>query len=136
LQAHNAGVCRIRGGIEKVFGTAKRSYRLRRTRWIGLAKAGLQVRLAAIAFNIRRVWRLRRRSRMRLARRPPPKKHPLSGRAPAIGSATCAVTAAPQPPAHRSRYSQGSHSWNVIDADVTNGPCEHHWHLKKERLAQ
>lgn len=58
LQAHNAAVRRIRGRIEKVFGTAKRSYGLRRMRWLGLTKAGLQVRLAAIAYNIRRVWRL------------------------------------------------------------------------------
>ena len=34
--------------------TWKRSYGLRRMRWLGLAKAGLQVRLAAIAYNLRR----------------------------------------------------------------------------------
>jgi IS5 family transposase len=54
LKAHNARVQRIRCRIEKVFGTWKRSYGLRRMRWIGLAKAGLQVRLAAIAYNLRR----------------------------------------------------------------------------------
>jgi IS5 family transposase len=27
-------------------------------RWLGLAKAGLQVRLAAMAYNLRRRWRL------------------------------------------------------------------------------
>jgi IS5 family transposase len=37
-----------------VFGTVKRSYGLRRMRWLGLAKAGLQVRLAAVAYNLRR----------------------------------------------------------------------------------
>lgn len=58
LQAHNAVVRRIRGRIEKVFGTTKRSYGLHRMRWIGLTKAGLQVRLAAIAYNLRRAWRL------------------------------------------------------------------------------
>jgi IS5 family transposase len=58
LQAYNAAVSRVRGRIEKVFGTCKRSYGLRRMRWIGLAKAGLQVRLIAIAFNLRRTWRL------------------------------------------------------------------------------
>lgn len=57
-QAHNAAVRRIRGRIKKVFGTAKRSYGLRHMRWIGLVKAGLQVRLAAIADNLRRTWRL------------------------------------------------------------------------------
>ena len=41
-----------------MFGTAKRSYGLRRMRWVGLAKAGLQVRLVAIAYNLRRSWRL------------------------------------------------------------------------------
>ena len=34
------------------------SYSLRRMRWLGLAKAGLQVRLAAMAYNLRRSWRL------------------------------------------------------------------------------
>jgi IS5 family transposase len=54
LKAHNAKVRRIRCRIEKVFGTCKRSYGLRRMRWLGLAKAGLQVRLTAIAYNLRR----------------------------------------------------------------------------------
>jgi IS5 family transposase len=54
LEAHNARVQRVRCRIEKVFGTCKRSYGLRRMRWLGLAKAGLQVRLAAIAYNLRR----------------------------------------------------------------------------------
>jgi IS5 family transposase len=60
LQRHNAGVQRVRARIEKVFGTCKRSYGLRRMRWLGLAKAGLQVRLTAIAYNLRRCWRLLR----------------------------------------------------------------------------
>ena len=58
LEAHNAEVRRVRARIEKVFGTMKRSYGLRRMRWLGLAKAGLQVRLAAIAYNLRRSLRL------------------------------------------------------------------------------
>jgi IS5 family transposase len=41
-----------------VFGTCKRSYGLRPMRGLGAAKAGLQVRLTAIAFNLRRRWRL------------------------------------------------------------------------------
>ena len=57
LEAHNAEVRRVRARIEKVFGTLKRSYGVRRMRWLGLAKAGLQVRLAAIAYNLRRSWR-------------------------------------------------------------------------------
>jgi IS5 family transposase len=58
LEAHNAGVRRVRCRIEKVFGTCKRSYGMRRMRWLGLAKAGLQVRLAAMAYNLRRSFGL------------------------------------------------------------------------------
>ena len=54
LQAWNAAVRRVRCRIEKVFGTWKRSYGVRRMRWLGLAKAGLQVRLTALAYNLRR----------------------------------------------------------------------------------
>ena len=60
LEAHNAAVRRVRCRIEKVFGTWKRSYGLRRMRWLGLAKAGLQVRLAAVAYNLRRTATLLR----------------------------------------------------------------------------
>jgi IS5 family transposase len=58
LDTHNAAVRRVRARIEKVFGTCKRCYGLRRMRWLGLAKAGLQVRLAAMAYNLRRSWGL------------------------------------------------------------------------------
>jgi IS5 family transposase len=54
LEAHNARVQRVRCRVEKVFGTWKRSYGLRRMRWLGLAKAGLQVCLAAITYNLLR----------------------------------------------------------------------------------
>jgi IS5 family transposase len=54
LQAHNAAVRRVRCRIEKVFRTWKRSYGLCRMRWLGRAKACLQVCLAAIAYNLRR----------------------------------------------------------------------------------
>src|ERR671912_485477 len=40
LEAHNAAVRRVRCRIEKVFGTCKRSYGLRRMRRIGLAGRG------------------------------------------------------------------------------------------------
>ena len=43
---------------EKVFGTWKRSYGLRRMRWLGFAKASLQVRLRAIAYDLRRTMEL------------------------------------------------------------------------------
>jgi IS5 family transposase len=45
---------KLRCRIKKIFGTWKRSYGLRRMRWRGLAKAALQVRLTAIAYNLKR----------------------------------------------------------------------------------
>jgi transposase, IS5 family len=54
LKAWNQPIHRIRGRIEKIFGTWKRSYGLRRMRWRGLAKASLQIHLTAIAYNLRR----------------------------------------------------------------------------------
>jgi IS5 family transposase len=54
LRRWNYAIQRVRCRIEKIFGTWKRSYGLRRMRWRGLAKAGLQVRLTAIAYNLRR----------------------------------------------------------------------------------
>ena len=59
LESHNRPLRKIRARIEKIFGTWKRSYHLRAMRWIGLAKARLQVHLAAIAYNVRRFWRLK-----------------------------------------------------------------------------
>lgn len=58
LEAHNRPLRKIRARIEKIFGTWKRSYRFRAMKWVGLAKARLQVRLAAIAYNLKRFWRL------------------------------------------------------------------------------
>ncbi len=60
LEAWNASVRAVRCRIEKVFGTWKRSYGLRQMRWLGLAKAGLQVRLTATAYNLRRAMMLMR----------------------------------------------------------------------------
>lgn len=54
LEAWNQPIHRIGGRIEKIFGTWKRSYGLRRMRWRGLAKAGVQIRLTAIAYNMKR----------------------------------------------------------------------------------
>ena len=54
LEEHNQPIQRIRGRIEKIFGTWKRSYGLRRMRWRGLSKAGLQIRLTAVAYNMKR----------------------------------------------------------------------------------
>lgn len=54
LDAWNRPIHRIRGRVEKIFGTWKRSYGLRRMRWRGLAKAAIQVHLTAIAYNLKR----------------------------------------------------------------------------------
>ena len=54
LEAWNQPIHRI----EKIFGTWKRSYGLRRMRWRGLAKAGLQIRFTAIVYNIKRCSRI------------------------------------------------------------------------------
>ena len=58
LEAHNRPPRPIRGRIEKIFGTWKRTYRFRCMRWIGLSKANLQVHLAVIASNVERHWRM------------------------------------------------------------------------------
>ena len=52
LHAWNQPIHRVRGRIEKIFGTWKRCYGLRRMRWRGLAKAAVQVHLTAIAYNV------------------------------------------------------------------------------------
>ena len=54
LRRWNYAIHRVRCRIEKIFGTWKRSYGLRRMRWRGLAKDTLQVHLTAIAYNLRR----------------------------------------------------------------------------------
>ena len=54
LEAWNRPIHRVRGRIEKIFGTWKRSYGLRRMRWRGLARAAVQVHLTAIAYNLKR----------------------------------------------------------------------------------
>lgn len=54
LKDWNQPIHRVRGRIEKIFGTWKRSYGLRRMRWRGLAKAAVQVHLTAIAYNLKR----------------------------------------------------------------------------------
>ena len=54
LHEWNQPIHRVRGRIEKIFGTWKRCYGLRRMRWRGLAKAAVQVHLTAIAYNLKR----------------------------------------------------------------------------------
>ena len=51
-------VGRVRHWVEKIFGTWKRSYGLWRVRWLGLAKATLQVHLTAVAHTSYRASRM------------------------------------------------------------------------------
>lgn len=54
LHAWNAPIHRVRARVEKIFGTWKRSYGLRRMRWRGLARAAAQVHFTATAYNLKR----------------------------------------------------------------------------------
>jgi IS5 family transposase len=58
LHAWNQPIYRVRGRIEKIFGTWKQSYGLRRMRWRGLAKAAAQVHLTATAYNLKRTMNI------------------------------------------------------------------------------
>lgn len=62
LRQINQPIHRVRGRIEKIFGTWKRSYGMRRMVHRGLAKAALQVQLCAIAYNLKRSLNLLRTS--------------------------------------------------------------------------
>ena len=56
LHEGNQSTHRVRGRIEKIFGTWKRSCGLRRMRW--LAKAAVQAHLTAIAYNLKRTMNI------------------------------------------------------------------------------
>ncbi|MCU0972106.1 MAG: transposase [Gammaproteobacteria bacterium] len=56
----NAAVAGVRGRVEKIFGTAKRSYGLARARYVGLARVSLQVHLTFMAYNLTRASALLR----------------------------------------------------------------------------
>lgn len=58
LRDWNRPIHRVRGRIEKIFGTWKRSYGLRRMRWRGLPIAAVQIHLTAIAYNLKRTFNL------------------------------------------------------------------------------
>jgi IS5 family transposase len=60
LHEWNQPIHRVRGRIEKIFGTWKRCYGLRRMRWRGLAKAAVQVHLTVSEACRPRIRRLRR----------------------------------------------------------------------------
>jgi transposase, IS5 family len=54
LKRYNRLIARRRATIETTFATLKNRMRLTRIRYVGLVKAGAQIMLAAIAFNMRR----------------------------------------------------------------------------------
>ena len=58
LHEWNQPIHRLRGRIEKIFGTRKRSCGLRRIRWRGIAKAACQIHLTAIACNLKRTFNI------------------------------------------------------------------------------
>ena len=58
LHEWNQPIHRVRGRIEKIFGTWKRCYGLRRIRWRGIAKAACQIHLTAIAYNLKRTFNI------------------------------------------------------------------------------
>lgn len=58
-KARNTAIGRIRGRVEGVFGTLKRSYRRNRLVYIGLAKNRLDLLLTLTAMNLRRARTLR-----------------------------------------------------------------------------
>jgi len=60
LKAINEPIHRVRGRIEKIFGTCKQHYGLRRMAHRGIVKAILQVMLTAIAYNLKRGLNLQR----------------------------------------------------------------------------
>ncbi len=53
-RARNRSIARRRSPVEGVFGTLKRCMGLARTRFIGLAKATAELRIACLALNIKR----------------------------------------------------------------------------------
>jgi transposase, IS5 family len=58
MDAWNAPIHRVRARIEKIFGTWKRCYGLRRMRWRGLARAAAQVHFTATAYNLKRTFNI------------------------------------------------------------------------------
>jgi len=58
-QAWNRTVASVRCRVEKIFGTAKRSYGLGRARYLGLERVSLQAHLTFLAYNLTRAVRLK-----------------------------------------------------------------------------
>jgi len=56
--AWNRTVGSVRGRVEKIFGTSKRSYGLGRARYLGLARVSLQAHLTFLVYNLTRAANL------------------------------------------------------------------------------
>jgi transposase, IS5 family len=54
----NKAISRVRGKVERAFGTLKKVHRMARARYLGTAKVGLQLLLDAMAFNLKKAARL------------------------------------------------------------------------------
>ena len=52
--AFNKAVAPIRAGVERLFGTMKRTYGYRRVRYLGLARNDVQLQAMCAAINLRR----------------------------------------------------------------------------------
>lgn len=50
----NRAISRLRGKVERAFGTLKRDYRFQRARYLGCAKVQLELLLTAMAFNLKK----------------------------------------------------------------------------------
>lgn len=50
----NRAISRLRGKVERAFGTLKRDYGLQRTRHLGVCKVKMQLLMSAMAFNIKK----------------------------------------------------------------------------------
>jgi IS5 family transposase len=59
-RAWNRTVASVRCRVEKIFGTAKRSYGLGRARYVGLSRVSLQVHLTLLTYNLTRACGLAR----------------------------------------------------------------------------
>ncbi len=50
----NRAISRVRGKVERAFGTLKRDYGFQRTRYLGTLKVKLEFLLTAMAFNLKK----------------------------------------------------------------------------------
>jgi IS5 family transposase len=50
----NQAISRVRGSVERAFGSMKKHYGLGRARYLGVAKVDMQLTLSAMAFNLKK----------------------------------------------------------------------------------